>query len=58
MFHCNGWCTTWAVTAIGGTHICLRAVNAAELPRTATGKIQKFQLREREWQGRESRVQG
>ncbi len=25
MFHCNGWCTTWAVTAIGGTHICLRA---------------------------------
>lgn len=26
MFHCNGWCFTWAVTAIGGTHICLRAV--------------------------------
>jgi fatty-acyl-CoA synthase len=26
MFHCNGWCTTWAVTGIGGTHICLRAV--------------------------------
>ena len=26
MFHCNGWCTTWGVTAIGGTHICLRAV--------------------------------
>ncbi|MBD2338066.1 long-chain-fatty-acid--CoA ligase [Calothrix sp. FACHB-156] len=24
MFHCNGWCFTWAVTAIGGTHICLR----------------------------------
>jgi fatty-acyl-CoA synthase len=31
MFHCNGWCTTWGVTAIGGTHICLRAVDAAEL---------------------------
>jgi fatty-acyl-CoA synthase len=31
MFHCNGWCTAWAVTAIGGTHICLRAVNAAEI---------------------------
>jgi fatty-acyl-CoA synthase len=30
----------------------------AELPKTATGKIQKFQLREREWQGRESRIQG
>lgn len=26
MFHCNGWCTTWAVTAAGGTHVCLRAV--------------------------------
>ncbi len=23
MFHCNGWCFTWAVTAAGGTHICL-----------------------------------
>ncbi|MGO9959692.1 MAG: long-chain-fatty-acid--CoA ligase [Solirubrobacteraceae bacterium] len=28
MFHCNGWCTTWGVTAIGGTHICLPAVRA------------------------------
>ena len=28
MFHCNGWCYTWAVTASGGTHICLRRVNA------------------------------
>ncbi|HEY0814820.1 MAG TPA: long-chain-fatty-acid--CoA ligase [Pseudonocardia sp.] len=26
MFHCNGWCTPWAVTAIGGTHICLREI--------------------------------
>ncbi|HEY5854264.1 MAG TPA: AMP-binding protein, partial [Aldersonia sp.] len=26
MFHCNGWCTTWAVTAATGTHVCLRAV--------------------------------
>jgi fatty-acyl-CoA synthase len=26
MFHCNGWCTAWAVTAVGGTHVCLRAV--------------------------------
>jgi fatty-acyl-CoA synthase len=24
MFHCNGWCTPWALTAIGGTHVCLR----------------------------------
>lgn len=26
MFHCNGWCFTWAVTAVGGTHVCLRAL--------------------------------
>ena len=26
MFHCNGWCFTWAVTATGGTHVCLRKV--------------------------------
>ena len=26
MFHCNGWCTPWAITAIGGTHVCLRDV--------------------------------
>ncbi len=31
MFHCNGWCTTWAVTAIGGTHVCLPAVVPAEI---------------------------
>jgi fatty-acyl-CoA synthase len=28
MFHCNGWCTTWGVTAIAGRHVCLRAVRA------------------------------
>ncbi len=26
MFHCNGWTYTWAVTALAGTHICLRRV--------------------------------
>nr|QTO31270.1 4-coumarate-CoA ligase [Ocimum kilimandscharicum] len=26
MFHCNGWCLTWAVAAQGGTNICLRNV--------------------------------
>ncbi|HEX9643616.1 MAG TPA: AMP-binding protein [Acidimicrobiia bacterium] len=31
MFHCNGWCTTWAVTAIGGRHVCLRAVRPDEI---------------------------
>ncbi|KAJ8568144.1 hypothetical protein K7X08_020866 [Anisodus acutangulus] len=28
MFHCNGWCLTWAVAAQGGTNICLRSVTA------------------------------
>ena len=28
MFHCNGWCTPWAVTAAAGTHVCLRGVRA------------------------------
>ncbi len=27
MFHCNGWCFTWAVTAVGGTHVCLRKLD-------------------------------
>ena len=26
MFHANGWTFTWIVTAVGGAHICLRAV--------------------------------
>ena len=31
MFHANGWCTTWGVTAVGATHVCLRAVRGAEI---------------------------
>lgn len=31
MFHCNGWSHTWAVTLAGGTHICLRKVQAASI---------------------------
>ena len=31
MFHCNGWCYTWAVTAAGGVHVCLPRVEAAEI---------------------------
>jgi fatty-acyl-CoA synthase len=27
MFHCNGWTHTWAVTAVAGTHVCLRRVD-------------------------------
>lgn len=33
MFHCNGWCFTWGVTAVGGTHICLRRVDPEEILR-------------------------
>jgi len=31
MFHCNGWCFTWAVTAAGATHLCLRRVDPAAI---------------------------
>jgi len=27
MFHANGWTFTWVVTAVGGTHVCLRKVD-------------------------------
>ena len=29
MFHANGWTFTWIVTAVGGVHVCLRAVDPA-----------------------------
>jgi fatty-acyl-CoA synthase len=28
MFHCNGWCFPWTLSAVAGTHVCLRAVRA------------------------------
>jgi fatty-acyl-CoA synthase len=31
MFHCNGWCFPWSVTAMGGTHVCLRAVETRQI---------------------------
>jgi fatty-acyl-CoA synthase len=31
MFHCNGWCFTWGVTAMGGTHLCLRRVEPSRI---------------------------
>jgi len=31
MFHCNGWCHTWAVTAAGGIHVCLDRVDPVEI---------------------------
>ena len=33
MFHCNGWCFTWGVTAVGATHVCLRKVVPQEIYR-------------------------
>lgn len=35
---------------------CPKAIEFGELPKTSTGKVQKFVLREREWQGREKRI--
>ena len=32
------------------------AVEFGPLPKTSTGKVQKYVLREREWRGREKRV--
>lgn len=28
MFHCNGWCFPWSISAVAGTHVCLRLVRA------------------------------
>jgi fatty-acyl-CoA synthase len=30
MFHCNGWCFKWAVTAAGGTHVCFPHFDAGD----------------------------
>ena len=29
MFHASGWCFHWTITAMAGTHICLRKIDAA-----------------------------
>jgi fatty-acyl-CoA synthase len=34
MFHCNGWCFPWTVTAMAGTHVCLRRVDATAIYET------------------------
>jgi fatty-acyl-CoA synthase len=31
MFHANGWTFTWIITAAGGTHVCLRKVEASAI---------------------------
>lgn len=36
MFHANGWCFTWAITAAAGTHVCLRKVTPANIFKAIT----------------------
>ncbi len=36
MFHCNGWCFPWTLSAVGGTHVCLRRVEATAIFRAIT----------------------
>ena len=31
MFHCNGWCFPWTITALAGTHVCLRRVDVGAI---------------------------
>ncbi|WP_299844708.1 acyl-CoA synthetase [uncultured Roseovarius sp.] len=31
MFHCNGWCFPWTLSALIGTHVCLRQVRASPI---------------------------
>ena len=31
MFHCNGWCFPWTVTALAGTNVCLRKAEAGAI---------------------------
>ena len=36
MFHCDGWCFTWAVIAAGGTNHCLRSIDTGRIWRHLT----------------------
>ena len=36
MFHANGWTFVWIVTAVGGTHVCLRKVDPPAVYRQLT----------------------
>src|ERR1035437_6367736 len=43
MFHCNGWCFPWTVAMLGGTHVCLRRVDAQSmLDAIATHKVDHY----------------
>ncbi|HEX9923791.1 MAG TPA: acyl--CoA ligase family protein, partial [Anaerolineae bacterium] len=43
MFHCNGWCFTWGVVAVGGTQVCLRKFDPAQvIPLITQEKVSQF----------------
>ena len=43
MFHANGWTHVWIMTAVGGTHVCLRKVDAPGIfERIASERISYF----------------
>ena len=43
MFHCNGWCFPWTIAMLGGTHVCLRRVDAPHiLPAMAEHKVDHY----------------
>ena len=31
LFHCNGWCFPWTITALAGTHVCLRRIDSSAI---------------------------
>ena len=33
MFHCNGWCHAWMQAMLGGTTVCMRKIDGAEILR-------------------------
>src|SRR5881275_1247759 len=38
MFHANGWTFVWIITAVGGTHVCLRRVEPPRVFATAAAE--------------------
>jgi fatty-acyl-CoA synthase len=38
MFHCNGWCFTWGVTAVGGKNVCLPRIDTSLIWRLLDGE--------------------
>src|SRR2546421_592701 len=51
MFHCNGWCFTWGVTAVAGTHVCLHTVCAWHAEWDALPLEEQARLAARQGQG-------